>query len=117
MYRFTVAARSQTPVELWSFIIDKLNAHNDIYSIKNIKYEIVTYSSESITYRAPTRNGFHPETLPKQNIIDILTALQHAQRFDTANAKAIFNQANLYKKRSPVFALLLTLKLIEPTKP
>ena len=113
-YIFTNAVVDQSPSDIWRILVSTLNVGDKFYSIGDPPkiYVIATVTDEVISYKGDDRSGGIPEDIDKTSFDVIVDGLKKMVMFNTNSSKQLFNKAKIYKKRSPMFALLLTNEII-----
>lgn len=115
-YTFTKQCRTLDAAKIWSFMQRGLSRDVIVQSIQQkIHYTIHEISNEYIRFSAPSRNDGEPETIFKEDFVIVVERLQKAGIFNTQTAKELFKGKGMqiYKKRSPLFSLLLAASVIE----
>ncbi len=113
-YQFTEKCKHKTAEEMWQFIQNGLSKDVIIKSIKDrLPYTVNHVTKNEISFTAATRNEGDPEIIPVDDFITVINRLKIANHFNTSSAKEMFRQTNIYKKRSPFFALLISSGVIE----
>ena len=114
-YRFNEEFARKNSNEIWDLIIVLLKTlkPNQIPSISEKKiYDIVTTNEKSIGFMGKDRNGQKEEIVFKKDFISLLDVLQKQSCFSTSSIKDYIS-GPIYKKRSPSFAILKFLQIIE----
>ncbi|SEF66970.1 hypothetical protein [Sphingobacterium lactis] len=114
-YRFNEEFARKNSNEIWGQIIVLLKTlkPNQIPSISGKKiYEVVTANEQSIGFLGNDRNGQEEEIVFKKDFISLLDVLQTQSCFSTSSIKNYIS-GPIYKKRSPSFAILKFLQIIE----
>src|SRR5437879_4583256 len=113
-YRFSEACAKVDPVKLWNDIQCGLSKNVIIKSVREGKlYTIRTVDSNAISYSSPKRSGGQDEQILKSDFIELVRELQKLKLFNSSTAKNSFPSA-IYRKRSPIFAILVSATMIEP---
>ena len=114
MYQFTSSNINNSLEDLWAIISIDLRKKNftDVSSITGVLYKISEVTNVAVTYSAPSRNGGKKEDLSKTDFINFLSVLRKHSLFNTASIKSHL-PTEIYAKRSPLFAVLLALNIIE----
>jgi len=113
MYRLTDSYKDKTAEGLWTLIITGLEGKNIVVkSIAGKEYRIITVKEDGIKYQSPDRNNGAPESIRKKDVIDFLNVLLAEEEFHTKSITESIPRS-IYRKRSPVFAILLHTKIIE----
>ena len=97
----------------WNQILKTLKKGSAIFSITGVQYEITGTSETQISYRAPSRNSGKPETISKEDVVTFVRICKNKSRFTTASVKNEI-PSPVYRKRSPLFAILLASGVAEP---
>lgn len=111
-YQFSKNHSLKPERELWEIAINDLKKKKSIFSIKGIEYELISVSNLEIGYQAQTRSQGKQESIFKNDFTEFLKSLKKKKIFNTSNIKGEVS-GTLYRKRSPVFAILLVAKIIE----
>ena len=94
-------------------IKNELRKTDTIKSISGIIYSITSVNYNSIEFTGKDRNKGLPEEIDYENIEAALIILKSLKVFNTNNTILKRNIPNkIYKKRSPIFAILLSAKVI-----
>ncbi len=112
MYQFTSITQNQSPEVIWEKAIKHLAFLESILSIKKVTYTLVNVNADMITYTGDNRSGGKTESIQKTDFIEAVTSLNALKNFTTATAKEILKSV-LYRKRGPLFAILLETGIIE----
>lgn len=113
MYKISNHYEDKEAKELWVTIINRLKRKEvQIESIRKKKYNIVGVNAEVIIYQSESRNNKEPEEIYKSECIDFLKVLIREKEFNTNSIKKQISSP-LYRKRSPMFAILLYTGIIE----
>jgi len=113
-YQFSKKSASVTPDQIWSFLQNGLSKDVIIKSVQHeIPYNIDYIDDEVISFTAESRNDGNPEFIKRVNFEEAVMGLLKETKFNTSVSADIFRKAGLYKKRSPVFALLISAGIIE----
>lgn len=113
MYQVSKYFRSQTSASVWNEIIKNLAGKPSIKSILGVEYKLLAVNEHEIKYQVSSRNGGKPETIQRSELDVVFKRLSLLIDFNTDSAKEIFKGARTYRKRSPVFAILLDSGCIE----
>ena len=112
-YQFTPDYQNKSFEEMWADISIGLREEKpQICSISGKRYELLGVTNIDVVFSLPTRKGGKPETLTKRNFIDSLRIVKENKQFNTNTIKTEF-PPELYAMRSPLFAILLAMKIIE----
>lgn len=113
-YMFTKQCRNLGAEKIWSFLQRGLSKDVIVKSSQQkIHYTIHEISNEYISFSAPSRNEGEPETIFKEDFIIVVERLQKVGIFNTQTAKELFKGTKIYRKRSPIFSILLSSGVIE----
>lgn len=112
-YTFTKDSTDLSSNEIWTKTNQSLKNGKVINSISNIPYSITDISTTSISYTGEDRSNGEPELISKECFIKVVEGLKKLGTFNSNQSKSIFQQTKIYRKRSPMFAILLTTSLIE----
>ncbi len=94
--------------EIWDYIKQALSKGVVISSIKEKKTYTINYiNHESISFSAPTRNNEDAEIINFDDFETVVDRLKLLGQFNTNTSKESFKGTSLYRKRSPLFALLV----------
>lgn len=116
VYRFSKSASSIEPSKLWLNLKNGLSQNVIIKSISQEKlYTIKSIDTLTIKYTSPERRGGSEEQIQKEDFNKVIENLRTLKEFNSSSAKGLF-PSNIYRKRSPIFALLLSASIIEPVK-
>lgn len=97
------------PLKIWNNIKKGLSQNVEIKSIKDqIPYTIDYITDSEISFSAKSRNKGRPEIITKEDFLKIVSGLRLMEVFNTSTSKAVFKESKIYKKRSPMFALLIS---------
>lgn len=111
-YQFSKNNILKPEKELWKIALNDLKKKKSVFSIKDKEYKIISVSNLEFGYQAQSRNGGTPESIFKDDFIEFVKSLKKIKIFNTSNKEGVVTGA-LYRKRSPVFAVLLAAKIIE----
>ncbi|QEK50689.1 hypothetical protein FYC62_02670 [Pedobacter aquae] len=115
-YHFTVKCKDASPEKIWEFIQNGLSNDVIIKSIKDkVPYNINYITESEISFSVKTRNDGKPEIITLEDFIRIIIGLMKMETFNTSTSKPIFRESKVYRKRSPMFALLVSSGVIEKT--
>lgn len=113
-YQFTSKCKGVSAAQIWQFIQNGLSTNVTIKSIKEqIPYTVNHVTQNQISFSAETRNDGEPEIIYLDDFVTIINRLKDLGQFNTSSAKESFKGTKMYKKRSPMFALLLSSGVIE----
>lgn len=114
-YQINPKYKSLESIEIWNKMIELLEQSSNLHitSISGKKvYEIITITDEQVGYLSDDRNNGEEETIYKEDFVKFLDVLRRQGYFSTSSIKEYMSGA-LYKKRSPSFAILKYLNIIE----
>lgn len=106
-YKFSEKASKLNPEEVWQFVENGLSNNVTIKSIGQGKVYTINYiNNQEISLSASTRNAGNPEIITKADFLLAMGKLKNFTEFNTSIAKDAFKGGKIYRKRSPIFALL-----------
>lgn len=107
MANYSFEVKNTNPIELWERIRQGLN--NDVI-VKSLDYKIHYIVHEIndiyISYSAPSRNNGAVESISYEDFVKTVSNLFEFETFNTSLAKVAFKGGKIYRKRSPLFAIL-----------
>ena len=113
-YHFTTKCNNKSALDIWQFIQNGLSNDVTIKSIKDkLPYTINYVTNGVISFSAPSRNDGEPEVIEYIDFAVVVERLKALEQFNTNTAKESFKGTKVYKKRSPLFALLYSCAVIE----
>lgn len=113
-YMFTNQCQTLDAEKIWSFMQRGLSRDVIVKSIQQkIHYTIHEITTEYINFSAPSRNEGKAETIFKEDFVIVVERLQKKGIFNTQTAKELFKGTRIYRKRSPLFSILLAASVIE----
>lgn len=114
-YILSKTTLNESPEDIWTTLLSTLNIGDHFFSVGNSpkRYTITNMSINTISYKGNDRSGGIPEDITKDSFIALVDGLKGMHTFNTDTSKELFKGAKIYKKRSPMFALLLGNKIIE----
>jgi len=105
----------KTDEQIIDVIKNEIRVDDNIFSITGVIYKITFADNQYIKYTGENRNNGNPEDISISNIKDVLVVLKKLKEFNTSNEKLKKEiPRKIYKKRSPLFAILLASKVIVP---
>jgi hypothetical protein len=114
LFRISTNRRKQLPEQLWNFIQNGLSKNVIIKSTHvGVSYIINYVDDQEISFSAGTRNGGNPELIGKSDFLKVVDGLKAVEEFNTSSTKELFLGTKIYRKRSPMFALLHASGIIE----
>ena len=111
-YSFTL--KKSNPSELWKQIQNGLNNDVIVKSIDyKIHYTVHEINNNYISYSAPSRNSGEIESISYEDFVKTVSKLLEFETFNTNSSKEAFKGGKIYKKRSPLFAILKSSGIIK----
>ena len=111
---FTKKCQSLDAEKIWTFLQRGLSRDVIVQSIQQkIHYTIHEITTDHVSFSAPSRNEGIPETIFKEDFVIVVEKLQNLGIFNTQTAKDLFKGTLIYRKRSPLFSILLAAGMIE----
>jgi len=112
-YKINLKFDDESNEQIVNFIKAEIRKNTEIKSITGIKYEITSVDTFHIEYIGENRNNGNTETISYENIKSVIKILKELKYFNTGN-KILKSEIpnNIYKKRSPLFAILLAANII-----
>ncbi len=99
--------------QIVNFIKAGISKNTEIESITGIKYKITSIDTFHIEYIGEYRKNGNPEIIFYADIKNTIKILKELKYFNTANKTLKSEIPNkIYKKRSPLFAILLEANII-----
>lgn len=115
-YRFSDASAKVDPENMWKNIQVGLSKNVILKSMNQEKlYTIKSIDSNTIFYSSPERSEGKEEQIHKSDFVELIKRLQKLDLFNSSTAKDLF-PSDIYRKRSPIFAILVSATIIEPIK-
>ncbi len=115
-YRFSDASAKIDPEKLWKKIQLGLSKNVILKSVNQEKlYTIKSIDSNTIFYSSPERSKGREEQIHKSDFVELINRLQKLDSFNSSTTKDLF-PSDIYRKRSPIFAILVSATIIEPIK-
>jgi hypothetical protein len=114
MYQFSTTANPQDAEAIWATVSIALSEQGikEINSISGSKiYRIKNANNITVETQSSERNSGEPETIYKTDFIDFIKILKKHTKFNTNSVKQDL-PSSIYRKRSPMFAILLALAII-----
>ena len=103
----------KTNEQIIDIIKAKIRTSNSIESITGIIYKITFVNAQYIKYTGENRNNGNPEDILFGDIKSVLSILKVLKVFNTSNEKLKKEiPRKIYKKRSPLFAILLATGIV-----
>lgn len=113
MANYTFNEKINNPATLWNKIQSGLANDVIIKSIQDkIHYNVKIIDNEKLSFTADTRKSGKPEIISKLDFTKVINELKTMDLFNTSSSRHIFKETKIYKKRSPMFALLLSAGVI-----
>lgn len=114
MAHYSFSVKEPNPIELWKQLRHGLNNDVIVKSIdQKIHYTVHEINDHYISYSAPSRNSGEIESFSYEDFIKTVSKLLEHETFNTSSAKEAFKGGKIYKKRSPLFALLKSSGIIK----
>ncbi|MFC1225341.1 hypothetical protein ACFE6N_16145 [Pedobacter sp. BG31] len=114
MANYSFTFKNPNPVELWKQFQYGLNSDVIVKSInEKIHYTVQEINDNYISFSAPSRNKGEIELISQEDFVKTVSKLSAFKTFNTSNAKKAFKGGGLYRKRSPLFAILKSAKIIK----
>jgi len=115
-YTITAKYQSLSIDVVISLIKNQMSERNSISSISGVIYEITAVNEGNIVFKTKSRNRGETEIISFENIEIVLDILKGIELFNTSNPTLKMKIPNkVYKKRSPLFAILLATGVIIKT--
>lgn len=115
-YIFSKTSAELDPEKLWKNIELGLSKNVILKSLKQEKlYTVKSIDSNTISYTSPERSEGKEEQIHKTDFVELIKRLQKLDSFNSSTAKDLF-PSDIYRKRSPIFAILVSATIIEPIK-
>lgn len=111
-YIFTKENKGLGSTEIWNKIGSNLKLGAKIKSIKGVEYTIQSVKDDKVGFSATSRNKGENEEIGKDDFLIVIEKLKKEREFNTSSSREYF-PSRIYKKRSPLFAILLATHIIE----
>lgn len=99
---------------LWQQIQNGLSHDVIVKSIDQKKhYTIHEITDDYISFSAPSRNNGEAESISYEDFTNTVSKLSKLGLFNTNTSKEAFKGGKIYKKRSPLFAILTSCGVIK----
>ena len=106
--------KEYSPKKIWDTLLQKIENNKAFKSVGNTPklYKIDNYNNQSISFSGGDRTE-KGEHIPVDDFISVIEQLKEMDVFNTNSSKDRFRGTKIYKKRSPLFGLLLSNGIIE----
>ncbi|MXV14413.1 hypothetical protein [Hufsiella ginkgonis] len=111
-YKMNASATQLPESRLWDELSRKLAGTKSVTSVNGIIYKLENINNAEVSYSVESRNGGESEPISKEDFLSAISLLKKMRSFNTSTIKPYFS-GPLYKKRSPLFALLLAAGFID----
>lgn len=111
-YTFTQQNKGLASTKSWNEIGARIKSGAKIKSITGVEYTLQSVSDEKLVFSAASRNKGKSEEISKTDFLMVIEKLKKEKVFNTSSSREYF-PSKIYKKRSPLFAILLAASIIE----